>query len=244
MSERIICGINTVNQALARRPGQVRRLYLQDGLGAERLGRLTRELQQHAIPTELVTAAVLDKLTGASRHQGIAAALEVSPVMDEYTAVEYLGRLTNPLILVLDGIEDPRNYGACLRTAEGAGVDLVVSARNRGVDITPVVSKVASGAAESQPIARVGNLARFLRSMKDLNIWIAGTDERAQATLYETDLKGPLALVMGAEGKGMRHLTREHCDLLIRLPMQGVVTSLNIAVAAGICLYECVRQRS
>jgi 23S rRNA (guanosine2251-2'-O)-methyltransferase len=163
--------------------------------------------------------------------------------MDDYVALDYLGNLKDPLILVLDGIEDPRNYGACLRTAEGAGVDLVVSGRNRGVDITAVVSKVASGAAETQPIARVANLARFLRSLQALNIWIVGTDERAPITLYEANLSGPIAVVMGAEGKGMRHLTREHCDVLVRLPMKGMVESLNIAVAAGVCLYECVRQR-
>jgi 23S rRNA (guanosine2251-2'-O)-methyltransferase len=243
MSERIICGINTVNQALTRRPERVMRIYLQDDLGPARLGRLTDELNKHSISTERVTAEALDKLTGGSRHQGVAAALSGLSVMDDYAALDYLGQLSNPLILVLDGIEDPRNYGACLRTAEGAGVDLVVSGRNRGVDITPVVSKVASGAAEAQPIARVANLARFMRSLRDLNIWIIGTDERGPITLYEADLKGPLAVVMGAEGKGMRHLTREHCDTLVRLPMQGVVESLNIAVAAGVCLYECVRQR-
>jgi 23S rRNA (guanosine2251-2'-O)-methyltransferase len=243
MSERIICGINTVNQALARRPAQLRRIYLQDSLGAERLGRLADDLGKHAIPTERVTAAVLDKLTGGSLHQGVAAAIAGLTVMDDYAALDYLGNLKDPLILVLDGIEDPRNYGACLRTAEGAGVDLVVSGRNRGVDITPAVSKVASGAAETQPIARVANLARFLRSLQALNIWIVGTDERAPITLYEANLSGALAVVMGAEGKGMRHLTREHCDVLVRLPMRGMVESLNIAVAAGICLYECVRQR-
>ena len=243
MSERIICGINTVNQALARRPGTILRVYLQDNLGAERLGRLATELDKHALPTERVTAAALDKLTGGSRHQGVAVALAGLSVMGDYEALDYLGGLTDPLILVLDGIEDPRNYGACLRTADGAGVDLVVSGRSRGVDITPAVSKVASGAAESQPIARVSNLARFLRSLQDLNIWIVGTDERAPITLYEAKLTGPLAIVMGAEGKGMRHLTREHCDTLVRLPMQGVVESLNIAVASGVCLYECLRQR-
>lgn len=243
MSERIICGINTVNQALARRPAQLLRIYLQDSLGMERLGRLADQLGKDAIPIERVAAAVLDKLTGGSRHQGVAAAIAGLTVMDDYAALDYLGNLKDPLILVLDGIEDPRNYGACLRTAEGAGADLVVSGRNRGVDITPVVSKVASGAAETQPIARVANLARFLRSLQALNIWIVGTDERAPITLYEANLSGALAVVMGAEGKGMRHLTREHCDVLVRLPMRGMVESLNIAVAAGVCLYECVRQR-
>jgi 23S rRNA (guanosine2251-2'-O)-methyltransferase len=163
--------------------------------------------------------------------------------MDDGAALDYLGEIANPLLLVLDSIEDPRNYGACLRTAEGAGVDLVVSGRSRGVDVTPVVSKVASGAAETQPIARVSNLARFMRELQNLNIWIVGTDDSGPATLYESNLTGPLAIVMGAEGKGLRRLTREHCDSLVRIPMRGSVDSLNISVAAGVCLYEALRQR-
>ena len=243
MSERIIYGINTVQQALSRRADQLLRVYLQQDMGRKRLGRLEDELRDTTISVERVSADELTGLTGTPKHQGVAAALAGNAEMDDGAALDYLADIEAPLILVLDGIEDPRNYGACLRTADAAGVDLVVSGRSRGVAMTPVVSKVASGAAETLPIARVANLARFLRALQDRQIWIVGTAGDANATLYETDLRGPLALVMGAEGKGLRRLTREHCDTLVSLPMKGSVESLNISVAAGVCLYEAVRQR-
>ncbi len=244
MSERIIYGINTVQQAINKRPGQVLRVYLQQEMGQQRLKRFADDLQRESISIERQTSDELEKLTGTSKHQGVAAALTGMEAMDDGRALDYLDGIESPLILILDGIEDPRNYGACLRTAEGAGADLVVSGRSRGVDITPVVSKVASGAAESQPIARVANLARFMRELRDRNVWIFGTDENGTATVFETNLTGPVAIVMGAEGKGLRRLTKEHCDSLVRLPMKGSVESLNISVAAGICLYEAVRQRN
>ena len=243
MSERIIYGINTVRQALNKNSGQVVRVYLQNELGQQRLRRFADDLRRESVVIEKVTADELARVAGTSKHQGVAAALAGMAPMDDNQAQDYLEGIAAPLILVLDSIEDPRNYGACLRTAEGAGVDLVISGRSRGVDITPVVSKVASGAAESQPIARVANLARFLRELSDRNIWIVGTDEAGSTTLFDSNLTGSLAIVMGAEGKGLRRLTREHCDTLVRLPMAGSVESLNISVAAGICLYEAVRQR-
>ena len=244
MSERIIYGINTVRQILNKSSGRLLRVYLQKGMGQERFGRLDEELRNQSVIVEKLSAAELQSLTGTPKHQGVAAAVIHSGPMDDGAALDYLAEIANPLILVLDSIEDPRNYGACLRTAEGAGADLVVSGRSRGVDLTPVVSKVASGAAETQPIARVANLARFLKALQDMNIWVIGTDETGPATLFESDLSGPLAVVMGAEGQGLRRLTRERCDALVRLPMHGSVESLNVSVAAGICLYEAVRQRS
>ena len=243
MSERIIYGINTVQQALNKRSSGLQRIYIQEDLGEKRYGRLAEDLRRQSVATERVSAAVLESMTGTTKHQGIAAAVESLGPMDDTAALEYLAEIENPLILILDSVEDPRNYGACLRTANGAGADLVVSGRSRGVDITPVVSKVASGAAESQPIARVANLARFLKSLQDLNVWIVGTDEQGPATLFETNLTGAIAIVMGAEGQGLRRLTKENCDTLVQLPMKGSVESLNISVAAGICLYEAVRQR-
>ena len=243
MSERIIYGINTVQQALNKNSSRLLRIYIQEGLGEKRYGRLADDLRRRSVATQRVSAAELEAMTGTAKHQGVAAALESTGPMDDGAALDYLAELKNPLILVLDSVEDPRNYGACLRTANGAGADLVVSGRSRGVDITPVVSKVASGAAESQPIARVANLARFLKSLQDQNIWIIGTDEDGPATLFETNLTGPIAIVMGAEGQGLRRLTREKCDSLVKLPMKGSVESLNISVAAGVCLYEAVRQR-
>ena len=168
MSERIVYGINTVRQALNKSSSQLLRVYLQKELGQQRLARLADELQGRSLAIERVSADELVLLTGSPKHQGVAAAIESTGPMDDHQALEYLEALDNPLVLVLDSLEDPRNYGACLRTANGAGVDLVVSGRSRGVDITPVVSKVASGAAESQPIARVANLARFLKALQDL----------------------------------------------------------------------------
>jgi 23S rRNA (guanosine2251-2'-O)-methyltransferase len=241
--ERIIFGINTVKHALASRAAEIVCVYLQDDLGRQRLHRVTDELRDSQVKVENVSCDALEQLTGTTKHQGVAAALRGSAPMDDGTALDFLAAINAPLILVLDEIDDPRNFGACLRTAEGAGVDLVVTGRSRGIAITPVVSKVASGAAETQAIAVVANIVRFIKELQNLNIWVIGADERG-SSIYETDLKGPLALVMGAEGKGLRRLTREHCDALVSVPMKGSVESLNLSVAAGVCLYEALRQRS
>jgi 23S rRNA (guanosine2251-2'-O)-methyltransferase len=149
-----------------------------------------------------------------------------------------------PFLLILDGVTDPHNLGACLRSADAAGAHAVIAPKDNAVGLTPVAVKVASGAAESVPFVQVTNLARTLDRIKERGIWLIGTADDADATLYETDLQGPLALVLGSEGKGMRRLTRERCDLLLRLPMLGRVESLNVSVTAGICLYEALRQRS
>jgi 23S rRNA (guanosine2251-2'-O)-methyltransferase len=244
MDERIIYGINTVRKALDKRPEQVLRIYLQRELGAKRLARLADDLRRHRVAVERLTAEELATLTGSAAHQGVAAALTGAAALDDRGALDYLAGIEKPLILLLDGVEDPRNFGACLRTADGAGVDLVATGRSRGVDITPVVSKVASGAAESQPIARVANLARFMSALSDLGIRIVGTVDDAPEELYACDLTGPLAIALGSEGKGLRRLSREHCDSLVRIPMHGAVESLNVSVAAGVCLYEALRQRS
>jgi 23S rRNA (guanosine2251-2'-O)-methyltransferase len=243
MSERIVYGINSVEQAIFRPAGRLLRVYLQDSLGRQRIARLSKALASRSVPIEHVSAAELEALTGTAKHQGVAALLSSLELMDEGAALEFLAGVENPLILVLDSIEDPRNFGACLRTADGAGVNLVVSGRSRGVDMTPVVSKVASGAAETLPMARVANLARFLKALRDSGVWIVGTDGAADTVVYDANLTGALALVLGGEGKGMRRLTRDHCDVLVRLPMQGSVSSLNVSVAAGVCLYEALRQR-
>ena len=243
MSERTIYGINTVVNALERQGDSLLRIYLQEGMRGKRVARLHEVLNQHQVRLERVSADELDKLTGTGKHQGVAAALIDSGPLDDHQALELVESLTDPLVLVLDSMEDPRNLGACLRTADAAGVDLVVMGRSRGVDITPVVSKVASGAAETQPVARVANLARFLRALQARNIWLVGTDESGSTAVFDANLTGPLAIVMGAEGKGLRRLTRECCDVLVHLPMLGAVESLNVSVAAGVCLYEALRQR-
>jgi 23S rRNA (guanosine2251-2'-O)-methyltransferase len=147
------------------------------------------------------------------------------------------------LLLVLDGVQDPHNLGACLRVADAFGVHAVIAPKDRAVGMTPVVAKVASGAAEAVPYITVTNLARTMRELKEIGIWIVGADEGASAGLYTTKLRGPLAWVFGAEGEGMRRLTREHCDELVRIPMIGTVESLNVSVASGVCLSETIRQR-
>jgi len=186
----------------------------------------------------------LDRLVGTSAHQGVVARLAqaVGPAQVdlESLANTHGDRL---LLLVLDGVQDPHNLGACLRTANAAGCHAVIVPRDRATGLTPVVRKVASGAAEVTPLIQVTNLARTLRQLQELAVRIIGTDDEEAADLYATDLTGALALVMGAEGEGMRRLTREHCDALVRLPMAGSVSSLNVSVAAGVALFEAVRQR-
>jgi 23S rRNA (guanosine2251-2'-O)-methyltransferase len=183
----------------------------------------------------------LDGFYGGGRHQGVVARIEVRNTAD--TLEGLLQGIANPLLLVLDGVTDPHNLGACLRVANGAGAHAVIAPKDRAAGITPTVSKVASGAAESTPYLMVTNLARTLAQLKQRNVWVVGADERADKTLYEADLPESIAWVLGAEGEGMRRLTRESCDLLLRIPMRGEVGSLNVSVSAGICLYESARRR-
>jgi 23S rRNA (guanosine2251-2'-O)-methyltransferase len=241
MSTRLVYGIQAVRQALAR--GSVERLYLQSDLGAARVRRLGVDEDARPVNVQRCPAGTLARLTGTTKHQGVAATVRWRGPMAEREARDYVAAIPVPLVLALDGVQDPRNYGALLRTAEAAGADLVVIARSRNVGLTPVVSKVAAGAAEVQPIAEVGNLARFLGCLREAGLRILGADDSATASLFDVDLTPPLAIVVGAEGEGLRRLTRERCDALVSLPMCGVVESLNVAVAAGICLYEARRQR-
>jgi len=239
----IICGINPVAALLDRSPERVLKLYVQDNLGPKRLGRIGRHIDRAQVNVHRVAGARIDELAGTSKHQGIAALVSPSTVLGEAEARDRIEQLERPLLLVLDGIEDPRNFGACLRSADAAGADLVVTARSRNVGMTAVVSKVAAGAAETQAIAQVANLARFMDFLRDAGVWLVGTDGNADSSLFDTDLTGPVGLVLGAEGRGLRRLTRERCDVLVSLPLLGTVESLNVSVAAGICLYEAVRQR-
>ncbi|MDP6673808.1 MAG: 23S rRNA (guanosine(2251)-2'-O)-methyltransferase RlmB [Gammaproteobacteria bacterium] len=240
---RVIYGINAVGALLARSPERVLKVYIQQDLGPKRFGRIGDRLNRANVEVRRVAVARLDELTGTAKHQGVAALVSPSIMLGEAEAREHIEKLEQPLLLVLDGIEDPRNFGACLRSADAAGVDLVVMARSRGVGMTATVSKVAAGAAETQLVAQVGNLVRFMDVLRDAGIWMVGTDGAAEMTLFGTDLNQPVGLVLGAEGRGLRRLTREHCDTLVSLPMVGSVESLNISVAAGVCLYEAVRQR-
>ena len=189
-----------------------------------------------------VDAERLDKIVGTRRHQGViafASQLSLARNLDELLdAVE-----GPPLLLILDGITDPHNLGACLRVADGVGAHAVIAPKDRSVGLNATAAKVASGAADTVPYITVTNLARALRELKEAGVWIIGTSDEASATLYETKLDGPVALVMGAEGEGMRRLTRDTCDEVMSIPMAGSVESLNVSVASGVCLYEAVRQR-
>jgi 23S rRNA (guanosine2251-2'-O)-methyltransferase len=211
--------------------------------GGSRRARLP-ELDQLDVPVTTVDKGTLDRLCDGGAHQGIAAEVRAPEPLDEAAAKDRILALSTPLLLLLDGVQDPRNFGACLRTADAVGVDLVIVGRSRNVGLTPVVSKVAAGAAEIQPVAAVANLARFMRFLRDSGVFLVGADDQAPAELHGVDLRGPLGLVLGAEGQGLRRLTRERCDLLVRIPMRGAVESLNVSVAAGVCLYEALRQRA
>lgn len=243
MTDRIVCGIHPVTHVLRRNAAQVSIVYLQEPLGVKRTGRLREVIRASGVAVRKVDRATLDKIVGTSKHQGVAVLMAGTGLMSESDAIKLVRSVADPLILILDSVEDPRNFGACLRTADAAGVDLVVTARSRGPGVTPVVSKVAAGAAEIQPIAQVANLARYLAALRDEGVTVVGTDESASRSLFDATLIGPLAIVLGSEGRGLRRLTRERCDALVSLPMRGSVESLNVSVAAGICLYECLRQR-
>jgi 23S rRNA (guanosine2251-2'-O)-methyltransferase len=184
----------------------------------------------------------LQRLCGTHRHQGVVA--RVQAIAQARSLDDLLDTLNEPpLLLVLDGVTDPHNLGACLRVADGAGAHAVIAPKDHAVGLNATVAKVASGAAETMPYFMVTNLARTLGELKERSIWIIGTAEDAPKTVYDADLKGPVALVLGAEGPGMRQLTRKTCDELVSIPMQGAVESLNVSVASGICLYEALRQR-
>jgi 23S rRNA (guanosine2251-2'-O)-methyltransferase len=205
---------------------------------------LQRLAQAAGVRIEWRDAQELDRLASNERHQGACLHIRALGPLGEGALDELLDRATAPpLLLVLDGVQDPHNLGACLRTADAAGATAVIVPRDRAASLTPTVRKVASGAAETMPLIQVVNLARTLRWLKEREIWIVGADDQASKSLFETKLTGGLALVLGAEGAGLRRLTRENCDVLVAIPMAGAVESLNVSVAAGVLLFEAARQR-
>ncbi len=193
---------------------------------------------------QIVDAEALDHLADGGNHQGwVAVYDEAAKTYSEDDLPELLAAAKTPFILILDGVQDPHNLGACLRTADAAGITAVIAAKDNAVGLTPTVRKVASGAAETVPFITVANLARCLQNLKEAGVWLYGLSAEASTSLYANDLRGPLGLVLGAEGQGLRRLTRERCDHLVSLPMLGQVSSLNVSVATGVCLYEVLRQR-
>ena len=241
--ERVIFGFHTVLARLRADPKSVLEVFLDESRKDARAKDFAAAVQSLGARLMRVSASRLDGMAGGGRHQGVAARVEVNT--QKQTLEELLEVLkTPPLLLVLDGITDPHNLGACLRVANAAGANAVVAPKDHAAGINATVSKVASGAAEITPYFMVTNLARTLADLKDRNIWVVGSDANAKEDLFSVkELPNSIAWVMGAEGAGMRRLTRESCDLLVRIPMQGQVESLNASVAAGICLFESVRRR-
>lgn len=240
-----VFGLHAVRTLLQQRPERAVLLTLQKGRDDARISEVLRLAHDAGVRTEWRDVRELDRLAGGDRHQGACLQVRAVGALGEGALDELLDRAaTPPLLLVLDGVQDPHNLGACLRTADAAGATAVIVPRDRAAGLSPTVRKVASGAAETMPLIQVVNLARTLRWLKEREVWIVGTDDQAPKSLYETTLTAPTALVLGAEGPGLRRLTRENCDALVSIPMRGVVESLNVSVAAGILLYEAVRQRA
>lgn len=240
--ERVF-GVHAVTALLDATPERIVRMYVLDGRDDQKLQALLRRAEALDVTVARRDRRGLDQLTDGAVHQGVVAECKPAPQLREDDLETLLERVKNPLLLVLDGITDPHNLGACLRTADAAGVHAVIAPKDRSAALNPTVRKVACGAAERLPFISVTNLARTLRLLKDHNVWVIGTAGEASESIYQSKLTGALALVMGAEGEGMRRLTREHCDQLVNIPMFGSVSSLNVSVATGVCLFEAVRQR-
>ncbi len=241
MANHLIYGVHAVQAVLTRAAETLQQICVLAGKQNPRLAGIINEAKAHNIIVVELSRAELDKLCKGGIHQGIVALtmVESAPTV----TLDTLFDGGKPLfLLVLDGIQDPHNLGACLRVADAAGVDAIIAPKDHAVGLTATARKVACGAAETVPYITVTNLARTLRELKDRGYWLYGAAGEADASLYEMPMKRPLALVLGAEGKGLRRLTREHCDFLVKIPMQGSVDSLNVSVAAGICCFEVVRQ--
>ncbi|MDE8034319.1 23S rRNA (guanosine(2251)-2'-O)-methyltransferase RlmB [Actinobacillus equuli subsp. equuli] len=243
MSEQIY-GIHAVKAFLDNAPERLIEVLVLKGREDKRLTPLLNELQRLGIAIQQVNRQTLDNKAQGEVHQGIIAKVVPQKELNEHDLDAILAQKQIPFLLILDGVTDPHNLGACLRTADAAGVDAVIVPKDKSAQLTSTARKVACGAAETVPLIRVTNLARTMRELQEQhNIWIVGTAGEATSGIYQAKLTGAIALVMGAEGDGMRRLTREHCDQLISIPMAGSVSSLNVSVATGVCLFEIVRQK-
>ena len=243
-----ITGLRAVEQILATESTDIRRIYAEYQTANPRVEAIIKAARQNNIEIQPANRARLTQISGESRHQGVVAEVRRSSLMDEAglrTMVEEsLQEGRSVLLLVLDGVQDPHNLGACMRTADAAGVDAIIVPRHGAAGLGPTVSKVAAGAAEQLPFVPVGNLGRVLGWLGDYGVRCVGTSDKADSTLFEADLSGSVALIMGREHTGLSKGIVSRCDTLVSLPMQGVVSSLNVSVATGICLYEIVRQRT
>ncbi len=242
---KVLFGFHAVGVRLKTAPASVIEVYFESTRRDARMRQFLDRAREVGVRLIEADALRIAKLAGSHGHQGVAA--RVQPIEQARSLDDLLEQLEPtgepPLLLVLDGITDPHNLGACLRVADGAGAHAVIAPKDHAAGINATVAKVASGAAETMPYFMVTNLARTLGELKERNIWVIGTSDDAPRTLYQADLKAPVALVLGAEGQGMRQLTRKTCDELVSIPMRGAVESLNVSVASGVCLYEALRQR-
>ncbi|EKO3841985.1 23S rRNA (guanosine(2251)-2'-O)-methyltransferase RlmB [Vibrio harveyi] len=243
MSNEFIYGIHAVKAVLEREPERFIEAFVLKGRQDDRLMPILNDLQVCGVSIQQMTRKTLDDKARGANHQGIIARVKPAKQLNENDIDGILAKHESPLLLVLDGVTDPHNLGACLRNADAAGVAAIIVPKDRSAPMNATVSKVACGAAEVVPLIRVTNLARTMRTLQEQGIWFVGTAGEATHDIYQAKLTGPLAIVMGAEGDGMRRLTRETCDDLIKIPMAGSVSSLNVSVASGICLFEAVRQR-
>jgi 23S rRNA (guanosine2251-2'-O)-methyltransferase len=241
-SARILFGFHAITVRIKTAPKSVLELHVEANRRDARMRSFVDRARESDIKIVETDGERLDKMAGTTRHQGVVARVEV--VAMPHSLDEVIEAVEGPpLLLFLDGVTDPHNLGACLRVADGAGAHAIVAPKDHAVGLNATVAKVASGAAETVPYIMVTNLARTLNEMKDFDIRVIGTSDDAEQTLYDLDLTGPIAFVLGSEGDGLRQLTRKTCDQLVRIPMAGAVESLNVSVAAGVCLFEALRQR-
>ena len=244
MSTDFIFGLHSVSAFMERHPEDILELFVLKDREDQRMTPLIQQARKSGISVQFCQRKTLDEKVDGAQHQGVVAKARLSDAGDEHDLKRILDTQTQPFLLILDGITDPHNLGAILRSADAAGVHAVIAPKDRAAKLTAVVRKVACGAAEAVPFIAVTNLARTIRELKDAGVWVLGAAGETETTIYQASLSGPLALAMGAEGDGLRRLTKELCDGLVKIPMFGAVSSLNVSVATGICLYEAVRQRT
>ena len=245
--EELAFGIHAIQALIESAPERFIELWLLKGREDDRLMPIINLAKKYGIPAQMANRKVLDDKSDGEQHQGVVARVKPGKTFTEADLDDILSAAERkqqaPFLLILDGVTDPHNLGACLRNADAAGVQAIIVPKDNAARVTATVRKVAVGAAESVPLVQVTNLARTMKTLQQMGVWIIGTAGETDHCLYDEKLSGPMALVMGAEGKGMRRLTRENCDQLVKLPMAGNVSSLNVSVATGICLFEIVRQR-
>ena len=244
MKNDLIYGIHAVQTAISQNPQSIVEIWVDSKRQDKRIAEIQRLARQHGLRLQETLREQLEQLAPGLNHQGVIARCTLPAMHSEADLMDLVERSEIPvLLLILDGVQDPHNLGACLRSADGAGAHAVIVPKDKSVGLTPAVAKVASGALHNVPLVQVTNLARTLEQLKKAGVWLVGMDDKSEQTLYEMDLTLPVAMVLGAEGPGLRRLSKEKCDFLVKLPMEGVVESLNVSVTSGICLYEALRQR-